>query len=86
MPLKPLQAVAENSVLFRPGLFKGNPQVNAGSLFHSPNRGTFVMQGQPLPKDFWDTLAPLISDREESMTHEKCTEVNHTFLSIASAR
>lgn len=83
MPLKPLQAVAENSVVSRPGMFKGNPQVKAGSLFPSPNRDTFVMQG--LQKDSWDTLAPLISDREESVTHEKCTEVNHALLSIASA-
>lgn len=85
MPLKLLQAVTENSVVFRPGLFKGNPQVNAESLFHCPNRGTFVMQGQPQQKDFWDTLAPVISDREESMTHEKCIGVNHALLSIASA-
>lgn len=85
MPLKPLQAAAENSVVFRPGMFKGNPQVKAGSLFHSRNRGTFVMQGQPLQKDSWDTLAPLFSDREESVTHEKCTEVNHALLSVASA-
>jgi len=85
VPLKPLQAVAENSAFLRPRVFKGNPQVKTGSLFHSPNRGTSVAQGQPLQKDSWDTSVPLISDTEESVTLEKCTEVNHTLLSIASA-
>lgn len=57
-------------VVFRPRMSKGNSQAEAGNLFHSPER---------------DPLASVISDREESVTHEKCSEVNHTLLSIASA-
>lgn len=36
MPLKTSQTAAENSVVFRLGLFSGNPQVETGSLFHGP--------------------------------------------------
>lgn len=50
MPLKSLQDVAENSVVLTLGMFKGNSQVESGSLFHTP-KNIFVMQGQPLQKD-----------------------------------